>query len=138
MIEFHNYYNSDVPHFNEEHFVLWLSEIAEVHGKDIGELNYYFYSDDDLLKINVDLLNHDFYTDIITEDASIDNLVFGEAYLSIDRIKDNAKTNNVSEYAEFARVVVHGLLHLLGYKDKSEKDVQVMREKENWALSLLS
>lgn len=138
MIEFHNYYDSDVPHFSEEHFVLWLQQIAEIHGKEIAELNYYFYSDEDLLKINIDLLDHDFYTDIITEDASLDNLLFGEAYLSIDRIKENAISNNVDISIELARVVVHGLLHLLGYNDKSEKDAMVMREKENWALSLLS
>lgn len=138
MIEFHNYYNNDVPHFDEEHFSLWLSQIVEVHNKVVGELNYYFYSDDELLKINMELLDHDFYTDIITEDASIDNLIFGEAYLSIDRIIDNARSNNVSVELEFARVVAHGCLHLLGYNDKTEKEALVMREKENWALSLLS
>ena len=138
MIEFHNEDNLNVPQFDAEHFVLWVNSIVEAHNKEVGDLQYYFMTDDDLLKLNIELLDHDFYTDIITVDACIDDLVMGEAYISIDRVMENAKNNEVVTELELARVIIHGCLHLLGYNDKSESEQELMTKKENWALSLLS
>jgi rRNA maturation RNase YbeY len=137
VLEFHKDCDN-VPHFDAEHFCLWLSRIVEVHEKEIGDLQYYFVSDEDLLSMNQDVLEHDYYTDIITFDACQGDLVNGEAYISIDRVLDNATLNNASPIEELSRVLAHGLLHLLGYGDKSEKESKEMRLKEDWALSLLS
>jgi rRNA maturation RNase YbeY len=128
----------NVPHFDEEHFSLWLTELVGLHQKEIGDLQYYFISDSELLQMNRDVLDHDYYTDIITFDACQGDLVNGEAYISIDRVIDNAETNKVSPVVELSRVIAHGLLHLLGYNDKTQNESREMRTKEDWALSLLS
>ena len=105
--------------------------------KGLYELTYVFCSDEYLLGINEDFLKHDFYTDIITFDLSENNKqTIGETYISIDRIKDNAKTMNTSIKEETLRVIFHGALHLCGYKDKSKADIIKMRMKEDYYLSL--
>jgi rRNA maturation RNase YbeY len=108
-----------------------LNETANNEGYEIENITYIFLSDDELLEINQQHLQHDDYTDIITFDLSdIEASVDGEIYVSIDRIKENAIKYNCSNEQEIIRVLSHGLLHLLGYKDKSEADIQKMREKE--------
>lgn len=95
-------------------------------------LQYIFVDDEQLLHINQQFLNHDYYTDIITFDLSEDELTLeGEIYISIDRVKDNAQTFKASVEQELHRVIFHGALHLLGYLDKSDADAQLMRQKEN-------
>jgi rRNA maturation RNase YbeY len=108
-----------------------LNETANNEGYEIQNITYIFMSDDALLEINQIHLQHDDYTDIITFDLSdIEASVDGEIYVSIDRINDNAAKFNCTTEQELVRVLSHGLLHLLGYKDKSDTDIQKMREKE--------
>jgi len=116
----------------------WLKEIASLEGFKIGELNYIFCSDEYLYQINVDYLNHKTYTDIITFDNSEkEKLIEGDIFVSVDRIKDNAIKEKVSFEKELSRVMSHGILHLMGYKDKKEVDIISMRNMENIAISLL-
>ncbi|MCS7028705.1 MAG: rRNA maturation RNase YbeY [Bacteroidia bacterium] len=109
----------------------WLHNCANQEGKEIHSLTYIFCDDEYLFNLNQRFLNHDTYTDIITFDYSEQNKLIGEAYLSIERIKENAKIYNVSFQNELLRVLVHGLLHLCGYKDKTETEAALMRKKED-------
>ncbi|MCU0431921.1 MAG: rRNA maturation RNase YbeY [Bacteroidia bacterium] len=114
----------------------WLARIARKHKKQIGQLTYIFVSDEQLWAMNKDYLQHHTYTDIITFDYTQGNTVSGELYLSIDRIRDNAKTYGVPLRDELHRVMAHGLLHLCGFKDKTTKDAALMRRQEDAALAL--
>lgn len=116
--------------------ILWLNRIAEQESKGIVSLDYVFCSDEYLHKINVEYLNHDTYTDIITFDLGEpnDDAISGEIYISIDRVKENAQIHGSQYKDELLRVVAHGLLHLIGYPDKSEQEALVMRGKEEDAL----
>ena len=123
---------------NDDKLINWLKKIASVEKKRIKDLSYIFCSDDFLHKINVDYLDHDTLTDIITfelGDAS-DDLVFGEIYISVDRVRENATIHEKSFDDEFRRVVAHGLLHLCGYPDKTESEAKLMRSKEDACLRL--
>jgi rRNA maturation RNase YbeY len=112
--------------------------VAENHGKRVGELYYYFCSDEQLLEINRERLGHDFYTDIVTFPLTdCDSVLSGEFCISIDRIKENAMTFGRSYESELHRVIIHGVLHLIGFDDHTEHDSKVMREKEEEALRLL-
>ncbi len=117
----------------------WLKELARLENFKIAELNYIFCSDEYLYQINVDYLNHQTYTDIITFDNSEDEgKIEGDIFISIDRVRDNAKNLNQKESDELNRVLAHGLLHLMGYKDKKKQDIGVMREKEDYAINLFN
>ena len=110
----------------------WLNEVAKQEGKRILELTYVFCSDDYLLQINQEYLNHDTLTDIVTFDNSEDpNKIEGDIFISIDRVKENVDALGTKE-TELERVMVHGLLHLLGYKDKKKEDKALMTEKEDF------
>jgi probable rRNA maturation factor len=114
-----------------------LDTIAENHGYIIQNICYIFMSDDELLEINQSHLQHDDYTDIITFDLSdTEASIDGEIYISVDRIKENAIKFQCSEEDELIRVLSHGVLHLMGYKDKSEKDSQKMRDAENKSIEI--
>ena len=115
----------------------WLQEVAVSEHFQIAKLHYTFLCDDDLLKINRQFLNHDTYTDVITFDYNQDHFVIGEIYISLDRIQENARVLNTSFHQEFYRILVHGLLHLLHYKDKNPEDKLLMTSKEDYYLSLL-
>jgi probable rRNA maturation factor len=115
----------------------WYTSIALQESKELGELTLIFCSDDYLLDINREHLNHDYFTDIITFDYSDFPIVSGDLFISIDRVKDNAVDFNVSFEHELHRVIIHGFLHLCGYLDKSEEDELIMRSKENQALNLI-
>lgn len=113
----------------------WLKEVAKTEGKKIGELNYIFCSDDYLLKINQEYLNHDTLTDIVTFDNSEDeSLIEGDIFISYERVKENGIKLSTTD-TELQRVMVHGLLHLLGFKDKKKEDKIVMTEKEDFYIS---
>jgi len=113
----------------------WINSTIRAEGFKLSELAYVFCSDAYLLKINQQYLDHDTYTDIITFDNSErDDVVLGDIFISIDRIRENAAKFNVSENTELHRVIVHGVLHLLGYKDKTIADKQKMTEKEDFYL----
>ena len=119
-----------------KHFIEFLFEKEK---KGLYELTYVFCSDEYLLGINKDFLKHDYYTDIITFDLSENSKqIIGEIYISLDRIKDNAKTLNTNIKEETLRVIFHGALHLCGYKDKSKADITKMRQKENYYISLFN
>jgi rRNA maturation RNase YbeY len=113
-----------------------IAQIFKDERKRLDYLNCVFCSDSEILKINRQFLNHDYFTDVITFKFSETNSpIVGEIYISVDRIRDNAKKVNVSLTNELCRVIFHGALHLCGYKDKSRVDQKEMREKENFYLS---
>lgn len=116
----------------------WLKHVATAEGKKIGELNYVFCSDDYLLEINKHYLNHHTLTDIITFDQSENpKKVEGDIYISYERVLENGATLGTGKQ-ELFRVIVHGLLHLLGYKDKKAEEQKIMREKEDFYLNLFN
>ena len=119
----------------------WVSRVATSHQFSISELNYIFCSDEYLYQMNVDYLSHDTYTDIITFDLSDKNSnntsIEADIFVSIERVKENAKQIGVDFYQELARVMAHGVLHLIGYQDKFEEDKKKMRAAEDYALSFL-
>ncbi len=115
----------------------WLNTIAENYEYHIEELNYIFCSDDYLLQINRQYLQHDYYTDIITFDNSEDeSTISGDIFISVDRIKENAVYYSTTFDKELRRVIAHGLLHLIGYGDKNKEEQIVMRKNEDACLSL--
>jgi rRNA maturation RNase YbeY len=112
----------------------WIKTIVELEKKILGQINFVFTSDAELLKTNIEFLNHNTYTDIITFDYCEGKLINGDIIISIERVKENAQKFKVDFDSEVKRVIIHGVLHLCGYKDKSTKDTEVMKGKENWAL----
>ena len=114
----------------------WLKDVALSEGCEIDGLQYVFVSDDELYEMNVKYLNHNTLTDIITFDYSANRSLSGDLFISIDRVRDNAVTFNASFDLELRRVMVHGLLHLAGYGDKSPEDEQLMRRKEDEKLKM--
>lgn len=113
----------------------WLNTIAKKEKYSILELNYIFCSDEYLLQMNRDFLDHDYYTDIITFDNSeVKGKIEGDIFISIERVRDNAQLQHSTFKDELHRVLVHGLLHLTGYKDKTNKEKEMMRKKEDTAL----
>lgn len=115
----------------------WIKSTIMKEGKKLGTLDFNFCSDEKLLEINREYLQHDYYTDIITFDFTKNNAVSGDIYISLDRVKDNSHTHKTTYNSELMRVIIHGVLHLCGYKDKTRKDAALMREKEEYYLSLL-
>jgi rRNA maturation RNase YbeY len=134
MIEIHTI-DVLVPDISPELFVLGLERLILNENKELGVINVICVSDEYLLEMNMKHLNHDYFTDIITFDYTNDLVVSGDLYISVDRVVDNANLNGVSVNNEFLRVCVHGVLHLCGYKDKSDSEIAVMREKEDFYLS---
>jgi probable rRNA maturation factor len=116
---------------------LWINDIIEKDGKSCGIINYIFCNDSVLLDMNKTYLNHNTLTDIITFDNTENSVIAGEIYISTERVKENALLYSQSFPDELHRVMIHGVLHLLGNKDKSAKDKAMMREKEDLCLSLL-
>lgn len=129
MISFN--YETDFELDNEAHYEDWISRIIESEGFDEGEINYIFCDDEYLHKINVEYLDHDTLTDIISFDYTVGNLIQGDIFVSVERVKDNANDFNVSFEEELKRVLSHGVLHYCGYKDKSPEDEVLMRSKED-------
>jgi rRNA maturation RNase YbeY len=113
----------------------WINDCILAENKKTGNINIIFCSDNHLLEMNRTHLEHDYYTDIITFDFTYNNVISGDLYVSIDRIKDNAIKNSVTLENETYRVIIHGVMHLCGYKDKTKKDIEMMREKEAACLS---
>jgi rRNA maturation RNase YbeY len=130
MIDF-QFINKEIPGFDSEFFVLSLTSLVKEEGKLLGDVYVIFVSDDYLLEINQSYLNHDYYTDIITFDYCEQNVISGDLFISVDRVRENADVFNVDFGTELHRVIIHGVLHLCGYKDKTEDDEEVMRKMEN-------
>ena len=116
---------------------IWLNSISKNEGKDIGSLNFLFVDDKEMLKYNKKYLQHESYTDIITFDNSLNNKIAGDIVISLERVNENAKYYQVSYNYELERVMAHGLLHLLGYNDKSKEEKKIIRKKENYYLKNL-
>lgn len=112
----------------------WIRSTIQEHGKRVGNISYVFCSDEYLIKVNVQYLNHDTYTDIITFDYVNGNLVSGDILISIDRVGENAKSFGVPFDQELHRVIIHGIHHLLGQGDKTEEEACQMRKKESDSL----
>ena len=116
----------------------WLDAVAKQENKKIGTINIVFYNDEQLLTLNKQYLNHDTFTDVITFDYSEERLLHGDICISIERVRENAETFNCIFEEELRRVLVHGILHLCGYKDKKNTDKQIMKQKEEGALVLFN
>lgn len=123
-------YELDFQLDNEENYSFWIENVVNSENKVLGEVNYIFCDDDYLLEINKQYLNHDYFTDIISFDYTEGNLISGDIFISIDRVKENASYFNVSFEDELKRVIIHGILHYCGYKDKSSAEAEMMRSKE--------
>ena len=123
---------------DEQHLREWLMSVAESEKKPIWEINYIFCSDEHLRGINVEFLDHDYYTDIITFDFGDEARMQGEIYISTERVAENAQTHSVSFVHELCRVMVHGVLHMAGYGDKTPEQEAVMRHKEDFYLAKFS
>ena len=121
---------------NEDEFNSWLLSVIASEGKNLGEINYIFCDDAYLLSINQQYLDHDTYTDIISFDTSEGNDLSGDIFISVERIKENAQQFNVSVDDELKRVLAHGILHFCGYKDKTDDEAKLMREKEDEKLKM--
>ena len=115
----------------------WVAQTIIAEDKILGEISYIFCSDEYLHKINVEYLQHDTYTDIITFDYSEMNVISSDIFISIDRVKENALTYKKTFEEELNRVLIHGVLHLLEYKDKTDEESKLMRAKEDFYLNLL-
>lgn len=135
MISFN--YETDFPWNEEERISSWVTEVITAEGFQMGDINYIFCDDDYLHKINVGFLNHDTLTDIISFDYSIGKILQGDIFISIERVTENASDFKVSFLEELHRVLVHGVLHYCGYKDKTDDDATLMRHKEDQYLALL-
>jgi probable rRNA maturation factor len=116
----------------------WIKTIAQKYKRKIGAIQYIICTDEELLQINLDYLKHDYYTDIITFDYSEGNTISGDIFVSIDRVSENATKLGILLNDEWHRVLIHGILHLCGFKDKTAKDAKIMRENEEKALKMRS
>lgn len=114
----------------------WLKSICISEQKELIEINIIYCSDQTILEKNKEILNHDYYTDIITLDYCVDNQVIGDLFISVDRVKENADNQKTTFKDELSRVISHGVLHLCGYGDKSPLEIKEMRGKEDFYLSL--
>ena len=129
-------YEGDFTLDNEEQVADWIERIIESEDKELGEISYIFCDDEYLHKINVEYLDHDTLTDIISFDYTEGDIISGDIFISIERVLDNANDFNVPFETELKRVLAHGVLHYCGYKDKSEADEQLMRAKEEEKMAM--
>ncbi|WP_046743460.1 rRNA maturation RNase YbeY [Kordia zhangzhouensis] len=134
MISFHYETNFELP--NEEKIEEWIQRVITSEGKKEGDINYIFCDDEYLHKLNVEFLNHDTLTDIISFDNTVGKELHGDIFISIERVADNANEYNVSFEEELHRVMIHGVLHYCGYKDKSASEQKVMTAKEDEKLKM--
>ncbi|ULC59726.1 rRNA maturation RNase YbeY [Flaviramulus sp. BrNp1-15] len=135
MINFN--YETEFSLDSEEQLSNWIIDTISSESHKLEEINYIFCDDKYLHKLNVEFLNHDTLTDIISFDYSVGKIIQGDIFISVERVAENAKDFGVSFEEELHRVIIHGVLHYCGYKDKSEEDAQVMRSKENHYLKQL-
>ena len=134
MISFN--YETDFELGNEEAFSSWISKVITSENKKEGEINFIFCDDDYLHKLNVEYLDHDTLTDVISFDYSVGNELHGDVFISTERVSDNAKDFNIAFEEEIKRVIIHGILHYCGYKDKSQDEEVLMRSKEEEKINM--
>ena len=133
MINFN--YETDFILESEEEVTKWVIETISAEGFKLEEVNYVFCDDDYLHKLNVEFLKHDTLTDIISFDYSIGKIIQGDVFISVERVKENAKDFGINFIEELHRVIIHGILHYCGYKDKTVEEAKTMRNKENFYLT---
>lgn len=122
---------------NKNNLKKWITYIIEKEfKKSVGDINFYFTDDSEILEINKKYLAHNYYTDIITFNYCTENSISGDIVISVDTVKSNAKDYNLIFENELHRVIIHGILHLLGFDDSTEEQKKEIREKENWALKI--
>ena len=127
----------EMPPIDPQRVKAWIGEVVEKYGKTVGELYYYFCSDEKLLEINRERLGHDFYTDIVTFPLTdCETVLSSEFCISVDRIKENAETFSRSYESELHRVIIHGVLHLVGFDDLTDEEEKEMRKQEEISLEL--
>ena len=134
MIEYH--YENNFILEDSEKIRIWIEEVIKKEKKIVGDITYIFCDDDYLLERNKEFLNHSTLTDIITFNYCIDNNISSDIMISIDRVKENSTIFENSFNEELKRVMIHGILHLIGYNDKSEEEEELMRKKENFYLNM--
>lgn len=136
MIE---YFSEEVslPEFNQADVNDWIATIIENNNKELGEITVIFCSDEYILKVNKEYLNHDYFTDIITFDYCEGTVVNGDLFISLDTVFDNSKDFETGYDNELMRVIIHGVLHLIGFNDKTDDEQEEMSRQENISLSLL-
>ena len=134
MIEYH--YENDFILVDSDKIRIWIEDVIKKEKKTVGDITYIFCDDDYLLERNKEFLDHNTLTDIITFNYCIDNNISSDIMISIDRVKENSTTFENSFNEELKRVMIHGILHLIGYNDKSDKEKELMREKENYYLNM--
>lgn len=134
MISFN--YESDFTLEHEDIYASWIETIVESENKILGEISYIFCDDDFLHNINMQYLNHDTLTDIISFDYTEGDVISGDIFISIERVEDNANDFNVPFGEELKRVIAHGILHYCGYKDKTDSEALLMRAKEEEKIKL--
>jgi len=137
MIDF-NFEEIDKPNINLELVEKWINKVVRSNNKSVGDLPYIFCSDEYLLEINKEYLNHNYFTDIITFNYCEGDVVSGDIFISVDTVLDNANTFDVSFDNELNRVIIHGILHLIGFDDKTDEDQEEMTRQENISLELLN
>ncbi|MGY5355295.1 rRNA maturation RNase YbeY [Wenyingzhuangia sp. IMCC45467] len=130
-------YETDFELVNEEKYSYWISETIANEGFEEGDINYIFCDDEYLHKLNVEFLDHDTLTDIISFDYTMGKLISGDIFISVERVKDNAKDLKISFDEELPRVIIHGILHYCGFKDKTDEDAKQMRLKEEQYITVL-
>ncbi|OWW26795.1 rRNA maturation RNase YbeY [Zobellia sp. OII3] len=134
MIDFH--FNTDFSLENPEKYSRWLEQLIESEQGSLEQLDYIFCSDEELLDMNQKYLSHDTYTDILTFDYTEDKAIAGDIFISVDRVRDNAQDLNTEFEEELRRVMAHGVLHLFGYKDKTDEEASLMRTKEEEKMAM--
>ena len=133
------YYSEDIelPAINQDAVSGWVRKVAETHGKKTGDISYIFCSDEKILEVNRQYLQHDYYTDIITFDYTSGNKISGDLFISLDTVKTNAEKFNTEYNEELHRTIIHGILHLCGINDKGPGEREIVEENENKALAIL-
>ncbi|WP_321519640.1 rRNA maturation RNase YbeY [uncultured Bacteroides sp.] len=126
-----------MPAIKKRENTAWIKAVANSYEKKIGEIAYIFCSDEKILEVNREYLQHDYYTDIITFDYCEDNILSGDIFISLDTVKSNSEQFNTTYEEELHRTIIHGILHLCGINDKGEGEREVMEAAENKALALL-
>ena len=127
----------ELPKINQSAVNEWIAQVAQNHGRTVGDLTYIFCDDEKILEVNRQFLQHDYYTDIITFDYSSRKRIAGDMFISLDTIKSNAELFQRAYNEEFMRVVIHGVLHLCGINDKGPGEREIMEMHENEALAIL-
>lgn len=129
--------NVSLPNIDFEKITDWIKRVADDHNRIVGDINYLFVDDPKILSVNVEFLNHDYFTDIITFDRSRRRLIAGDIVISLDTVRSNAQEIGTEYDTELKRVIIHGILHLCGINDKGPGEREVMDAHENRALSML-